>query len=84
MCRRAWLSCWTKIGAKYVGVFQSLLSTCRLQGIDPYTYLVDVLQRVESHPASQVALLTPRLWKEHFAAEPLRSAIGRVPADVVA
>ncbi|MCI0656084.1 MAG: transposase domain-containing protein, partial [Acidobacteria bacterium] len=45
--------------------------------IDPYTYLVDVLQRVERHPASDVAKLTPRLWKEHFAADPLRSAIDR-------
>lgn len=75
--RKNWLFCWTEIGAKYVGIFQSLLATCRLQGIDPYTYLVDVLQRVERHPASDVAKLTPRLWKEHFAADPLRSAIDR-------
>ncbi len=73
--RKNWLFCWTEIGAKYVGIFQSLLVTCRLQGIDPYTYLVDVLQRVERHPASD-ARLTPRLWKEHFA-DPLRSAIDR-------
>jgi hypothetical protein len=35
-----------------------------LHGVDPYTYLVDVLQRVAEHPASRVAELTPRLWKE--------------------
>ena len=46
--------------------------------MDPYVYLVDVLQRVESHPASQVELLTPRLWKEHFAANPLRSDLDRL------
>ena len=73
--RKNWLFCWTEIGAQYVGVFQSLLATCRLQDIDPYTYLVDVLQRVETHPTSDVAALTPRLWKERFAADPLRSAI---------
>jgi hypothetical protein len=73
--RKNWMFCWTEIGAQYVGVFQSLLRTCRLHGIDPYTYLVDVLQRVEIHPASDVAALTPRLWKDHFAANPLRSAI---------
>jgi transposase len=77
--RKNWLFCWTEIGAKYVGVFQSLLVTCRLQGVDPYTYLVDVLQRVECHPASDVAQLTPRLWKDHFAADPLRSIIDRLP-----
>jgi hypothetical protein len=46
---------------------QSLIATCRLHDIDPYTYLVDVLQRVGEHPASRVAELTPRLWKQHFA-----------------
>ena len=76
--RKNWMFCWTEIGAQYVGVFQSLIVTCRLQGIDPYTYLVDVLQRVEDHPASDVAALTPRLWKERFADNPRRSAIDRV------
>ena len=81
--RKNWLFCWTEIGAHYVGVFQSLLATCRLQGVDPYTYLVDVLQRVETHPAGDVAALAPRLWKERFAADPLRSAIDRtaIPAN---
>ena len=73
--RKNWMFCWTEVGAKYVGIVQSLLRTCRLQGIDPYTYLVDVLQRVESHPAREVHLLTPRLWKENFADNPLRSHI---------
>lgn len=71
--RKNWLFCWTEVGAQCVGIFQSLLATCRLHGVDPYAYLVDVLQRVETHPASEVALLTPRLWKDHFAEEPLRS-----------
>lgn len=75
--RRNWLFCWTEVGAKYVGIVQSLLATCRLEGVDPYIYLVDVLQRVDRHPARDVELLTPRLWKEHFAGEPLRSAIDR-------
>jgi hypothetical protein len=43
-----------------------LLVTCRLQEINPYHYLVDVLQRVSMHPASKVAELTPRIWKEKF------------------
>lgn len=56
----------------------------RGRGIDPYTYLVDVLQRVESHPVREMAPLTPRVWKEHFAADPLRSAIDRPVANAVA
>ena len=77
--RKNWLFCWTEIGAHYVGILQSLLFTCRLQGIDPYTYLVDVLQRIDTHPAKDVALLTPRLWKEHYEGNPLRSHLDRLP-----
>jgi transposase len=73
--RKNWLFCWTEVGAKYVGIVQGLITSCRLHDLDPYTYLVDVLQRVASHPASEVDKLTPRLWKQHFAASPLRSAV---------
>jgi len=75
--RKNWLFCWTEVGADCVGIFQSLLSTCKLQGIDPYTYLVDVLQRIDNHLASEVHLLTPRLWKEHYAGKPLLSDLDR-------
>jgi transposase len=73
MGRKAWNFCWTELGAQHVGIIQSLIFTCRLHGIDPYTYFVDVLQRVGEHPASRVAELTPRLWKTLFADKPLRS-----------
>lgn len=73
MGRRNWLFTWTELGAKHVGIVQSLLVTCRLHDIDPYDYFVDVLQRVGQHPASQVHQFTPRCWKLLFAANPLRS-----------
>jgi transposase len=75
--RRNWLFCWTEVGARHVGILQSVLASCRLQGVDPYAYLVDVLQRVDTHPAFEVHLLTPRLWKQHFADNPLRSDLDR-------
>jgi transposase len=80
MGRKNWNFCWTELGARHVGIVQSLIVTCRLHGIDVYTYLVDVLQRVGEHPASRVAELTPRLWKQHFAAAPLRSALHTLAA----
>lgn len=76
MGRKAWLFNWTEIGAKQVGIIQSLLSTCRLHDVDPYAYLVDVLQRIALHPARDVEQLTPRRWKSLFAANPLRSDLG--------
>lgn len=71
--RKNWMFCWTEVGAHHVGIIQSLITSCRLQGIDPYTYLVDVLQRVSLHPARKVEELTPRRWKERFAHAPLKS-----------
>jgi transposase len=75
--RKNWLFCWTEVGARQVGIIYSVLASCRLQGVDPYVYLVDVLQRVDTHPALEVQLLTPRLWKQHFADHPLRSDLDR-------
>lgn len=73
--RKNWMFCWTEIGARYVGIFQSLISTCRLHGIHPYDYFVDVLQRIDTHPAKDARLLTPRLWKENFSANPRRAPL---------
>jgi hypothetical protein len=44
-----------------------------LHDLNPYDYLVDVLQRVGQHPASKVHELTPRMWKQLFTHNPLRS-----------
>ncbi len=77
MGRKNWLFCWTELGAKQVGIIQSLLVTCKLQGINPYTYLVDVLQRISQHPASKAIELTPRVWKEKFADVILKSDLDR-------
>jgi len=75
MGRKSWLFCWTELGAERVGQIQSLISTCVLHGVDPYTYLVDVLQRIDTHAFSEIDQLTPRLWKQHFADVPLRSLL---------
>ena len=75
MGRRNWLFCWTELGAKQIGIIQSLIVTCRLHGIDVYTYLVDVLQRVSLQPAKDVIELTPRVWKDKFSHAPMKSDI---------
>jgi transposase len=73
MGRRNWLFCSTEFGARQVATIQTLLATCRAHGIDAYTYLVDVLQRINQHPASRIDELTPRLWAKRFGDNPLRS-----------
>ena len=59
--RSAWASsraCWSPAG-------------CTRSIATPY--LVDVLQRISEHPASQAIEPTPRMWKSLFADAPLRS-----------
>jgi transposase len=73
MGKKNYLFAWTEIGAERIGFIHSLLVTCRLQGVDPYSYLVDVLQRINVHPASKAIELTPRVWKEKFADNPMKS-----------
>ena len=82
MGRNSWLFSWTELGAEHVGNIQSLIATCRLHNINPYTYLTDVPLRMSEHPASRVEELTPRLWKTQFAGNPLRSALSHVNANV--
>lgn len=66
MGRKNYLFCWSELGAEQLGILQSLMVTCRLHKVNPYTYLVDVLQRVSLHPAKDVIDLTPRVWKTKF------------------
>ena len=75
MGKKNWMFCWTELGAEHLGLIQSLITTCKLHDVNPYTYLVDVLQRISQHPAREVAQLTPRRWKTHFADKPLRSLL---------
>lgn len=71
--RKNWMFHVTEVGARYGAIFYSLIQSCVISGVNVTEYLVDVLQRIETHPATEVHLLTPRLWREHFATNPMRS-----------
>ena len=40
----------------------SLVQSARLNGLDPYAYLKDVLQRLPTQPARLVGELLPHRW----------------------
>ena len=73
--QKNWLFSWTETGAHNVGIVNSLIATCQLHGISPLVYLVDILQRIDTHPADRIHELTPRLWKELFADAPMTGGI---------
>jgi transposase len=61
--RKNWLFTGSPEGGKRAALLYSLINSCKLQKIDPFKYLRDVIDRVSTHPASRVAELTPRGWK---------------------
>lgn len=75
MGRKNWNFCWTEVGAKHIGIFQSLMRTCLLQDVNPWHYFVDVLQRIQTHPVEQMDLLTPRLWKQHLESQRIKTPL---------
>ncbi len=49
-------------GGERAATFYSLIETCKLNGIDPFAYLQDVLARLPSHPANALDELLPHNW----------------------
>jgi hypothetical protein len=41
----------------------SLIGSAKLNELDPYAYLADVLARLPTQPASRIAELLPHRWK---------------------
>ena len=42
----------------------TLIENCRLHGVEPYTYLKDVLTRLPRCTNQDVAQLTPQRWQK--------------------
>ena len=61
--RKAWLFAGSEGGAKAGATLFTLLNSCKMQGIDPWVYLADVLSRIQHHPVNQIHLLTPLHWR---------------------
>ena len=61
--RKNWLFCWSEVGAKYAAIAYTLIQNCKLHKVNSWQYLNDVLVQIDSHPARDVHLLTPKNWK---------------------
>jgi transposase len=48
-------------------IIYTIIENCRLQGIDPYAYLHDVLTRLPGMTNHQIAELTPQAWAKRRA-----------------
>ncbi len=50
-------------GAERAAVAYSILATCQLQGVEPWAYLADVLEKLSAGwPARRIDELLPHRW----------------------
>lgn len=62
--RKNWLFAGSKSGGDATGILLSLIQSCRAVGIEPRTYMEDVLRRINGHPANRLDELLPtKDWK---------------------
>lgn len=61
--RKNWLFARSEGGATAAATLYTLIGSCSLQGIDPWLYLRDVLDRLLDYPANRVSELTPKYWR---------------------
>lgn len=60
--RKNWLFWGSDAGGRTAAVLTSFTATCKRHGIDPWSYLSDVLARLPSHSADRLAELLPDAW----------------------
>ena len=60
--RKNWLFAGSLESGQRAASIMSLIQSARLNGLDPYAYLADVLSRLPTHPDSQIDELLPHVW----------------------
>jgi hypothetical protein len=61
--RKAWLFAGSDRGAERAAMIYALITTAKLNDVDPRAWLADVLARIADHPASRLDELLPWKWK---------------------
>jgi transposase len=64
LSRKNWLWVGSERGGHAAAVAFSLIETAKLNHVEPYAYLRDVLQRINSHPVTRLEELLPMYWKQ--------------------
>lgn len=61
--RANWLFMGSTRAGQRAAAIMSLVQSAKLNGLDPYAYLVDVLTRLPTHPNKRIQELLPQNWK---------------------
>jgi len=68
--RRNYLFAGSHKGAERLAMIYSLMGTCKLNNVNPYEWLKDVLDKINSWPINRVHELLPHNWKATKAKPP--------------
>ena len=60
--RKNYMFCGEHAGGERAAQMYSIISSCKMNNIDPYTYLVDVLRRLMDHNHLRLDELLPNKW----------------------
>jgi transposase len=58
-----WLFVGSELAGQRAAVVMSLVQSAKLNGLDPWAYLRDVLARIHGHPSSRIDELLPHRWR---------------------
>ena len=61
--RRNYLFVGSSEGGRWAAGAYTLVESCKINGVEPYRYLKDVLLRIWTHPAGKIEDLMPRKWR---------------------
>jgi transposase len=62
MGRKAWLFAGSELAGQRAAMVMSLVQSAKLNGHDPWAYLKDVLERLQTHPNNRIEELLPHRW----------------------
>jgi transposase len=60
--RRNWLFAGSDRGGQRAAIMYSLITTAKMNGVDPQAWLADILARIANHPAHRLDELMPWNW----------------------
>jgi transposase len=58
-----WLFVGSELAGQRAAVVMSLVQSAKLNGLDPWAYLRDVLARIHGHPSNRIEELLPHCWQ---------------------
>jgi transposase len=68
--RKNWLFAGSARGGKACAIALTFLQSARAVGANPYDYLLDIYNRIMSHPVTRLHELLPAAWLKNRSAKP--------------